>query len=104
MLTFIATQSTNNNPSGNVPPQEHPGIVCDGCEGKVIGRRYKCTICPDYDLCQTCESKGIHAEHNFIMYDTPTQGFGFPFCGPPRHGPHGQGPPVSIKSTPTRET
>jgi len=89
------TQSTNSNPSGNVPPQEHPGIVCDGCEGKVIGRRYKCTICPDYDLCQTCESKGIHAEHNFIMYDTPTQGFGFPFCGPPRHGPHGQGPPCA---------
>lgn len=84
--------------------QEHPGIICDGCEGKVIGRRYKCTECPDYDLCQSCESKGIHSEHNFMMYDTPVHpGYGFPFSWPPRpqcppgpRGPCGQGqPPVS---------
>lgn len=99
---FLASQSSDSKPAGNVPPQEHPGIVCDGCDGKVIGRRYKCTVCPDYDLCQSCEAKGIHAEHNFVVYDTPTHpGFGFPFSWPPRPqgqcgfpGPQGQyGPP-----------
>lgn len=86
------SQSSDSKPAGNVPPQEHPGIVCDGCDGKVIGRRYKCTVCPDYDLCQSCEAKGIHAEHNFVVYDTPAHpGFGFPFSWPPRpHGPQGQ--------------
>lgn len=95
------SQSSGDKPAGNTPMQEHPGIICDGCEGKVIGRRYKCTECPDYDLCQSCESKGIHSEHNFMMYDTPVHpGYGFPFSWPPRpqcppgpRGPCGQGQP-----------
>lgn len=33
---------------------------------KVIGRRYKCTVCPDFDLCQSCESKEIRSKHNLI--------------------------------------
>ncbi|XP_062603202.1 sequestosome-1-like [Saccostrea cucullata] len=97
------TSQSTGRPSGNAPPQEHPRIICDGCDGKVIGKRYKCTTCPDYDLCESCESKGIHSEHNFIMYETPVQsGFGFPFWGPQRpqgpcgpHGPQGQGPPCA---------
>uniref|UniRef100_K7FRQ4 Sequestosome 1 n=1 Tax=Pelodiscus sinensis TaxID=13735 RepID=K7FRQ4_PELSI len=49
----------------------HPNVVCDGCEGPVVGPRFKCTICPDYDLCGTCEKKGIHKEHNMIVFQTP---------------------------------
>ncbi|XP_072256684.1 sequestosome-1 [Pyxicephalus adspersus] len=49
----------------------HPNVTCDGCEGPVVGNRYKCLICPDYDLCSTCEGKGIHKEHNMIMFPTP---------------------------------
>ncbi|XP_043346859.1 sequestosome-1 isoform X2 [Dermochelys coriacea] len=53
------------------PNVVHPNVICDGCEGPVIGARFKCTICPDYDLCSTCEGKGIHKEHNMIMFQSP---------------------------------
>ncbi|XP_074865668.1 sequestosome-1 [Carettochelys insculpta] len=49
----------------------HPNVICDGCEGPVVGARFKCTVCPDYDLCSTCEGKGIHKEHNMIMFQSP---------------------------------
>ncbi|XP_025919137.1 sequestosome-1 isoform X3 [Apteryx mantelli] len=55
------------------PPRDmvHPNVICDGCEGPVVGARFKCTVCPDYDLCSTCESKGIHKEHNMVMFQSP---------------------------------
>ncbi|XP_061473308.1 sequestosome-1 isoform X2 [Rhineura floridana] len=49
----------------------HPNVTCDGCDGPVVGARFKCTICPDYDLCSACEGKGIHKEHNMIMFQSP---------------------------------
>uniref|UniRef100_A0A8B9VM97 Sequestosome 1 n=1 Tax=Anas zonorhyncha TaxID=75864 RepID=A0A8B9VM97_9AVES len=49
----------------------HPNVICDGCEGPVVGARFKCTVCPDYDLCSTCEGKGIHKEHNMVMFQSP---------------------------------
>ncbi|XP_068265565.1 sequestosome-1 isoform X2 [Nyctibius grandis] len=55
------------------PPRDmvHPNVVCDGCEGPVVGARFKCTVCPDYDLCSTCEGKGVHKEHNMVMFQSP---------------------------------
>lgn len=47
-------------------PMLHPGVTCDGCEGPVAGTRFKCTVCPDYDLCSTCQSKGLHKEHPLL--------------------------------------
>lgn len=49
----------------------HPNVICDGCEGPVVGARFKCAVCPDYDLCSTCEGKGVHKEHNMIMFPSP---------------------------------
>ncbi|NWR44443.1 SQSTM protein, partial [Regulus satrapa] len=49
----------------------HPNVICDGCEGPVVGTRFKCSVCPDYDLCSTCEGKGIHKEHSMVMFQSP---------------------------------
>lgn len=51
----------------------HPGIVCDGCDKAISGDRYKCTMCADYDLCSSCEQKGVHKEknHKFLKISMP---------------------------------
>lgn len=66
----------------------HPHVTCDGCQGPVVGCRYKCTVCPDYDLCETCEGKGLHKEHTKNAIPIPM----FPFFPPPPHC-RGQFPP-----------
>ena len=48
----------------------HNGITCNYCKKcPIVGYRYKCMECPDYNLCQVCE-KAVEHEHNFIKYVT----------------------------------
>ncbi|XP_009993409.1 PREDICTED: sequestosome-1 [Chaetura pelagica] len=63
----------HRSPCSQEPPRDmvHPNVICDGCEGPVVGARFKCTVCPDYDLCSACEGKGIHKEHNMVMFQSP---------------------------------
>ncbi|XP_076994328.1 sequestosome-1 isoform X2 [Tamandua tetradactyla] len=49
----------------------HPNVICDGCNGPVVGTRYKCSVCPDYDLCAGCEEKGLHPEHGKLAFSSP---------------------------------
>ncbi|XP_066598043.1 sequestosome-1 [Prorops nasuta] len=60
------------------PKHVHPGIMCDGCDKSVVGFRYKCLECPDFDLCQKCESDGLHQDHLMLRFATPQTIFCYP--------------------------
>lgn len=46
----------------------HEGIFCSHCNLPVIGKRYKCIFCFNYDLCEYCEKNGVHQEHSLIRF------------------------------------
>jgi len=81
----------------------HPFVTCDGCNGEIRGIRFKCKVCPDYDLCSKCKASGLHPEHEMFTierpcwpgwcrrFDEPTDNFPHPM--PPCMGPPGPPPP-----------
>ncbi|KAF8589545.1 cysteine proteinase [Ramaria rubella] len=73
----IGTDVVSNPTSMLLPPGAHPGIGCDGC-GKqtIIGVRWKCLVCEDYDLCTDCRSSGKHTnrhsvDHRVLRIENP---------------------------------
>merc|ERR1712060_129151 len=56
----------------------HRNVTCDICgqEG-IVGTRYKCTVCPDYDLCETCEPQHDRS-HPMIKINEPLSTMGTP--------------------------
>ena len=51
----------------------HFGIICDGCGTfPLVGCRYKCAICKDFDFCEECEKKfGEKHNHPFLKIYEP---------------------------------
>ncbi|AMD22860.1 HHR091Cp [Eremothecium sinecaudum] len=66
----------------------HKGVICDGCanvsynhpfphDSFIKGPRYKCMTCSDFDLCSSCERKGVttfyHSQkHSMVKIKVPT--------------------------------
>ncbi len=60
---------------GFVPPQmdqtpaskelhdDYHGAICDVCDFPILGVRFKCLNCADFDICAACEQEGLHAGH-----------------------------------------
>ena len=46
-------------------------MACDGCGlHPIIGIRYKCSVCKNFDYCETCEERQSH-EHPFLKITKP---------------------------------
>lgn len=56
----------------------HRGCRCNGCGLHPIrGIRYRCANCADFDLCETCESQGLHTKtHVFYKIKIPAPRLG----------------------------
>lgn len=87
------TPNTTPSSSASKPSDEesfHAGVICDGCQGSISGVRYKCSVCPDYDLCSSCEAKNLHdSSHPLLKINKPISR-GCPYSRPGSH-PHHRG-------------
>jgi hypothetical protein len=70
-----------SKPQGNSQDQQsqsttkpyHGRVSCDGCGvHPIVGTRYKCSVCPDFDFCETCEATRDHS-HPFLKIKKPEQ-------------------------------
>jgi len=55
-----------------VSTHQHMYVTCDGCGvSPIVGNRYKCAVCEDFDYCENCEElyKDVHI-HPFIKIRT----------------------------------
>jgi uncharacterized CHY-type Zn-finger protein len=51
----------------------HSHVTCDGCGAHpIIGNRYKCTVCEDFDYCDQCEELNSEThKHPFLKIRKP---------------------------------
>jgi len=55
----------------SISQEKHEDVYCNGCNQQdFVGTRYKCSVCPDFDYCETCEAEKEHA-HPFIKIRKP---------------------------------
>ena len=76
-LNNINKNDSKNIIMSNVNKKEnesiHIGISCSNCKCEnIIGPRYKCTVCPNYNLCSKCEEISNHdLNHIFVKIKKP---------------------------------
>ena len=69
------SQHVNYGPMSMSISSIHSGIKCNSCGMEpIVGYRYKCSECPNYNLCERCEEKNNEVEfhqHDFIKIRNP---------------------------------
>lgn len=65
--------STAVNEEDNEPLGLHSEIYCDHCDEEIAGVRWKCTQCPDWNLCSDCFPGRLetHPPHQFQAIQPP---------------------------------
>lgn len=65
---FLARAQRFSKDGEEIHLDVHYGVICDGCQAfPIVGARFKCLDCPDYDLCESCMAKGTchPSSHSF---------------------------------------
>ncbi|GMH40618.1 hypothetical protein BSKO_08522 [Bryopsis sp. KO-2023] len=59
----------------NAKTQVH-SCFCNECRGRIVGARFRCTVCPDFDMCAACEATCGHANFRHpllkMYHDAPS--------------------------------
>ncbi|ODM92658.1 E3 ubiquitin-protein ligase sina [Orchesella cincta] len=75
--TYSSEAKSADKPQGveNNQQEVHATIECLLCEqNPILGKRYKCLQCYEFNLCENCKSLGVHDYHIFATISTPRQG------------------------------
>ncbi|EAL69328.1 ZZ-type zinc finger-containing protein [Dictyostelium discoideum AX4] len=73
--TTTTTTTTTTSEQKEYPTTVH-NALCDMCQNQIIGYRYKCKVCPNYDLCQTCKDTNKHnPEHEFVAHENDIENY-----------------------------
>jgi len=69
----VQTEKYHRHHRHHDKPAVHKTVQCDGCgTHPIVGMRYKCKICPDFDFCGDCYGKVKHdASHEFLEISRP---------------------------------
>ncbi|SJM83362.1 uncharacterized protein ZBIST_0962 [Zygosaccharomyces bailii] len=79
LQTSVGAQSCAEYKSATI----HDNVICDGCypseeldAKSIVGPRFKCLDCANFDLCASCEAKGFEKgahkrSHNMAKINTP---------------------------------
>lgn len=80
-IAFLESQEKETLPFSLSKAENHDGVLCDSCftmqsPTPIRGLRYKCVICPNFDLCEACFSRrnqivNHDASHPMLAVDNP---------------------------------
>ncbi|KAM3957299.1 uncharacterized protein ACR2FA_008724 [Aphomia sociella] len=67
----VCLPGSNYNEDDSDETEVHQDIICNSCYSPILGFRYKCVTCIDYDLCPKCEMIETHPEHYMLRIPKP---------------------------------
>jgi hypothetical protein len=66
-VTSVDSGTMPSQPETPRDPAQHTGVQCDTCDvSPIVGARYKCMVCDDFDLCAVCHDGKKHDEHAMV--------------------------------------
>jgi len=69
---FGDSQTDGNSTEDSLQSNVHEDVQCEACKiNPIVGIRFKCSICPDYNLCEVCEIVEDH-DHFLLKLTRPS--------------------------------